>query len=350
MTAQTLAHDFTKMVDLFRRELELCKVRPGEKVAILTEGDSFADRARAFGIAVKDLGAEAIMVEVGAGQETLAPSERMAAIGQNGLGQDAKAMAQLKQADLVIDMMLLLFSKEQIEIQEAGARVLLVVEPLETLDRLFPTEDLRRRVEAGERRLKAARKLRFTNAAGTDVTYELDRRPVLTEYGFTDTPGRWDHWPGGFLATIARDGGVNGKVVLNRGDIIYPLMKQVEQPIHLTIANGYVAAIDGGAEAQAFKAYMDGYDDPRAYAISHIGWGLNERCEWTLDRPGIGMDGRAFYGNVLFSTGPDTELGGVNDTICHLDIPMRDCTLTLDDELIVDAGRIVPDDMRVPGR
>ena len=33
---------------------------------------------------------------------------------------------------------------------------------------------------------------------------QLDGPPprcILTEYGYTDTPGRWDHWPSGFLAS-----------------------------------------------------------------------------------------------------------------------------------------------------
>ena len=68
-----------------------------------------------------------------------------------------------------------------------------------------------------------------------------------------------------------------------------------------------------------------------------------------MDLPGIGMDGRAHYGNVLFSLGPDTEFGGDNDTACHLDLPMKNCTLYLDDEIIVERGKVIPADMRAPG-
>ena len=118
---------------------------------------------------------------------------------------------------MVIDHMLLLFSHEQIAMQEAGTRVLMVVEPPEILQRLFPTPELRNRVEAGERRLSGAKCLRFTNAAGTDVTYNLGGKSILTEYGYTCSPGRWDHWPGGFLATVAADKGVNGRVVMDFG-------------------------------------------------------------------------------------------------------------------------------------
>ena len=49
---------------------------------------------------------------------------------------------------------------------------------------------------------------------------------------------------------------------------------------------------------------------------------------------------------MLFSLGPDTEFGGDNDTACHLDLPMRNCNLWLDDELIVKGGEVVPAEMR----
>lgn len=48
----------------------------------------------------------------------------------------------------------------------------------------------------------------------------------------------------------------------------------------------------------------------------------------------------------MFSTGPNNELGGPNDTACHLDIPMRGCSLYLDDEAIVVDGTIVVKEMQ----
>ena len=337
------------MVELFHRELELCGVGPGEKVAVLSEGGQLRDYASAFLTAARDLGADVEDVNVRS-EFALSASERMANLGKNALTGNVAAMETLKSADLVIDHMLLLFSREQIEIQEAGTRMLLVVEPFEILERLFPAPDLRERVEAGEARMKRAQTLRFTNPAGTDVRYELSDRPILTEYGYTDQPGRWDHWPGGFLSTLAAPKGVNGRVIMSPGDIVYPLKRFLETPVELRVQDGFVREIRGGADAAQLREFMESYQDPRAYAVSHIGWGLNERCEWTVERPGIGMDGRAYYGNVLFSLGPDTEFGGDNDTPCHLDLPMRGCSLWLDDEPIVRDGVVLPKDMRATGR
>ena len=97
---------------------------------------------------------------------------------------------------------------------------------------------------------------------------------------------------------------------------------------------------------------MDSFNDSRAYAVSHIGWGLNNLADWhhmavANPQEEIGMDALSFYGNVLFSTGPNKELGGNNDTPCHLDMPLRDCSLYLDDTEIVRNGSIVPSEMKV---
>ena len=334
------------MKDTFFDELRLCEVGPGQTIAVLSEGDLLRDYAEYSLSAASELGAHVIDANLQV-EQAMDASERIANVGKNPLGDYPAVLQQCCEADMVIDHMLLLFSHEQIAMQEAGTRVLMVVEPPEILQRLFPTPELRNRVEAGERRLSGAKSLRFTNAAGTDVTYNLGGRSILTEYGYTCSPGRWDHWPGGFLATVAADKGVNGRVVMDSDDIIFPLKRFVTAPVEFVIRDGAVIEINGGPDADLLKHFIDEYQDPRAYAISHIGWGLNAACKWDVDLPGIGMDGRACYGNVLFSMGPDTEFGGNNDTPCHLDLPMQNCTLMLDDELIVDEGKVVPVDMRV---
>ena len=123
-------------------------------------------------------------------------------------------------------------------------------------------------------------------------------------------------------------------------------METVETPVEFIIDSGCVVEINGARQAKVLWDFMGSYDDPQAYEISHIGWGLNENAVWSTDVPGIGLDGRTYYGGVLFSTGPNTELGGTNNTACHLDLPMRNCTLYLDDELIIENGDVLPDDMR----
>ncbi len=343
------------MISLFKAELGLCKVGPGQVVAVLSEGTVRADYAQATLTAAQELGAVAFQVNLPA-VPTFRTDQLSGTVGHTSLGGNRPAIEALKKADIVIDLIGLLFSREQLELTGAGVRMLLVIEPLNVLMQMFPTQELRRRVEHAGEVLAGAREMVVTSDAGTQVRYRLSQYPVLTEYGFTDTPGRWDHWPSGFLFTQGNDGEIDGTVVLSPGDIICAFRRYVQTPVTLTIRKGFVVDIGGdGMDAELMRSYMESFHDPRAYAVSHIGWGLNERANWhhqALSRElnaEIGMHALAFYGNVLFSLGPNTELGGSNDTACHLDIPLRKCSLSLDGKPIVDRGRVVPAEMRAPG-
>ncbi len=338
-----------EMRDLFVQELSLCGVKAGETVVVLTADDEWAENAHAFMAAASDLGATTLNLNLRRGQRNAVGVQ-----GRHPVTGNALAMQTLKSADMVIDMVGLLFSREQAEIQEAGVRVLRVMEPFHVLKQMFPTVDLRRRVEFAKGLLEKARTLRFTSAAGTDITYQLGQYRVISEYGYTDEPGRWDHFPSGFSFTQGNDGGVNGQVVLQPGDILCAFKQYVTSPVVLQVEKGMVVSITGeGMDAQLLKSYMDSFDDPRAYAVSHIGWGLNEKARWyqfsvtrELSHEHV-MNALSFYGNVLFSLGPNAEVGGTNDTACHLDLPMRGCSLWLDDLQILHEGEVVHPEMRV---
>lgn len=337
---------------LCEKELELCSLQPGETVIVLSQAGDRQDYADAFVSAAQRMGAEAYNIRLGRTSSVLSGSG-VWAVGINPLAGNESALRALKDADLVIDTVFLLWSKEQLEIQAANTRMLMVVEPRALLARMFPTVDQRRRVEVSGELLRNARTLRMTNSAGTDVVYELGHYPVMEVYGYTDTPGRWDHWPSGFVLTGAGDELVSGKVVVDAGDIIVaPFGRYVAERIEFTIENGYVQDVRGGFEAELLQDYIAGFDDPRGYAISHIGWGCNENARWSHKAnatEGFGQEARSFYGNTMFALGPNQELGGPNDTPAHVDIPMRSCSVFLDDERILVDGDFVIDDLKRPG-
>jgi len=53
-----------------------------------------------------------------------------------------------------------------------------------------------------------------------------------------------------------------------------------------------------------------------------------------------GVEQRAFAGNFLFSTGANQFADRF--TLGHFDIPMRNCTVMLDDMLVIDQGKLQP--------
>lgn len=336
----------------WRQVLTLSKVRPGEQITLLTSADTHPQTLRTARMAAQDLGGVVTVLDLPPVNGGLSLSrDKTAYMGRTPLTGNSAAMAALKQSDMVIDLMLLLFSREQGEILESGTRMLLAVEPPEVLVRMLPTAGDRDRVLAATRRLQAASVMTVTSDAGTDFRCGVGEFPPLSEYGYVDEPGRWDHWPSGFLATWPNEGSSQGVIVIDRGDIILPFKRYVQSPITLTIEGGYVRRIEGDFDAEYLSDYMASFRDPEVYAMSHIGWGLQPRAQWTAlglyDREQtLGMDARAFQGNFLFSTGANLEAGGTRDTPCHMDIPLRRCSVFLDGEPMTLNGEVVPQDQK----
>jgi len=336
-----------EMIAAWKQVLTLSKLQTGETVTILTGASTHPQTLSTALIATQSMGAIVNRLDLlPVNGEKAQSRDLLAYLGTTPLTGNRAAIAALKESDLVLDLMTLLFSPEQHEILETGTKILLAVEPPEILVRLVPTDADRIRVRAAAERIGAAREMRVTSAGGTNLVCPLGEFPVISEYGFVDEPGRWDHWPSGFVLTFPDDGKAYGQIVIDRGDILLPQKAYVAEPIVLTVEAGYATRIEGGLDAALLSDYMASFNDKEGYAISHIGWGLQPRSRWSTlglyDREAtIGMDARAYEGNFLFSLGPNNEAGGKRTTACHIDIPLRNCTVLLDGDAVVRNGQVL---------
>lgn len=337
------------LIEAWKTVLGLSNLKAGQTVTILTGAHTHPQTLSTAIVAARSFGAIVNRLDLLPmhGEKSLS-RDPLAYVGTTPLTDNPAALAGLKASDLVLDLMLLLFSPEQLEILNAGVKILLAVEPPEILARMVPTLADRDRVEAAAALMERSKEMHITSAAGTDVRCALGQYPAVREYGFVDQPGRWDHWPSGFALTWPNEGGVNGRFVLDRGDILLPQKCYVTEPVEIIIENGYATKISGGLDADLLNDYMASFNDPEGYAMSHIGWGLQDRARWSTlslyDREQtIAMDARAFAGNFLFSLGPNTEVGGTRNTPCHIDIPMRHCTVAMDGHVVVKDGVVVDD-------
>ena len=336
-----------QLIEAWKEVLTLSRLEPGQTVTILTGAATHPQTLACALIATQTMGAVVNRLDLPPvnGEKALS-RDALAYLGETPLTGNRAAIAALKAGDLVLDLMTLLFSPEQHEILASGTKILLAVEPPEVLVRMTPTLADRERVLAAARRIKGAREMRVTSEAGTDLRCPLGEFPAIAEYGFVDEPGRWDHWPSGFALTFPNEGQASGRIVIDGGDILLPQKSYCTGPVTLMVEAGYATAIEGGIDAELLRDYMASFDDPEAFAISHIGWGLQKRAYWSTlglyDREAtLGMDARAFDGNFLFSLGPNNEGGGKRTTACHIDVPLRRCTVALDGVEVVREGKTV---------
>lgn len=336
-----------QLINAWLEVLTLSQLEKGQIVTVLTSASTNKQTMRCAITAVQMKGAVVNRLDLPPiNAEKALSRDPLAYLGTTPITNNPAAIATLKNSDLVLDLMTLLFSPEQGEILQTGTKILLAVEPPEILVRTVPSMQDRSRVLKAAAKIEKAKSMRVESAAGTDLYCPLGEFPAISEYGFVDAPGRWDHWPSGFVLTWPNEGGATGTIVIDKGDILIPPKKYVSEPITLTVENGYATKIEGGVDAELLHEYMLQFNDPEGFAISHIGWGLQPRAHWaTLDQydreQSIAMDARAFEGNFLFSLGPNNEAGGDRTTACHIDIPLRRCNVYLDDECVVQEGKVL---------
>ena len=338
-----------KWIELFAGVFRDCAMRPGDAVAILAESQS-----RPILIELADLAAQRIEARP---FRLIVPTPRLSTTvpvrstgASDALQQLGPVIAALKSSSFIVDLTVegLLHAVELPDILAGGARVLMISnEHPEILERTRPDPALEPKVRYGMRRLKSASVMRVTSAAGTDLTARLEGAFRAGSSGAATEPGTIAHWPGGLCLAFPAAHCVEGVVVLAPGDINLTFKTYVREPVTLRIEDDHVVAIEGdGLDADLFRSYLSAFGDRESYAVSHVGFGMNRHARWDYlelyDKAAInGTEARAFAGNFLFSTGANENAGRY--TAGHFDLPMRNCTVALDGQVVVDAGALQGD-------
>ncbi len=336
---------------LFRKQFELCRVGPGQTVAIVSDLGTRPEYIQAAFAAAEEMGFDIYEMRVNA-------IPGWTAVGVATIGQCKGTLEALMAADMILIFHVPLFSKWLRQVMDKGVRVQMVIDAPDDLRLLQSPPGLKEAVLHAESLYKKTRKVHVGSQAGTDLSYKCGEYPVMSQYGIADEPGHFDHWGVGLLHTFPNEGSANGRVVIAPGDIvILPYCRYIADPIRLEIREGHITSIEGGVDAALMREWLaegeTGPGDRDPYAVSHCGWGLNPQCRWDSlalygDAPERSRAAaRSFPGNFLFSTGPNTQGGGKRTTRGHYDVPMRGCTIELDGNTVVREGRVVDSKMIV---
>ena len=338
-------------IDAFETVLRRCALQPGDQVAILGETQSRPVLMEMARLVATRLGGRCFMLTLpsvlGHGEPLTRSTGACPAI-QNS----APVIAALAASALIIDCTVegLMHAPELPAIIQGNGltqpRILYVSnEHPEALCRLLPDEQTEQQVKVHLKRLRAARTMRVSSAAGTDLRIDLQGAVGGGNWGYTSRPGTLTHWPGGLVLAFPAAGSVNGTLVLAEGDVNLTFKRYIDKAVTLTIEDDYVTRIDGtGVDADLLRSHFEAWGEREAYAVSHVGWGLNAAARWDSmafydKRDFNGTELRAFAGNFLYSTGANETAGRY--TRGHFDWPMRHCTVALDDSVVVDAGKVV---------
>jgi 2,5-dihydroxypyridine 5,6-dioxygenase len=334
-------------LEMFEQVFRLCGVQPGDACAVLSETATRPELPQLAELALARLGARPFHLVLPARPLT-APVPVRSTGASDAIGRLEPVVQALAASVFVADCTVegLQHAVELPRILAGGARVLAISqEHPEILERCLPRAEDEAVVRDAMRRLKGAREMQVFSDAGTALRVSLAGARIGGVWGFTAKPGTLSHWPGGLVLAFPAAGCVNGTLVLDRGDVNLTFKRYLQDPVRLLIEDDHVRRVEGDhVDGELMRGYFDAWGDPVAYAVSHLGWGLNRRARWDAmtfyDKADFnGTELRAFAGNFLYSTGANEVAG--RHTLGHFDLPLRGCTVLLDGQAVVERGRLL---------
>lgn len=308
-----------------RTVIELCGVKPGEQVLVLTDTEKFPIGEVVAAVA-HEAGAKVCLIAM--------PVQKI-----QGEELPPPVAAAMKAANVVIAMVAknMAHTTGRLEATQAGTRILLM--PRVTEERLLspPMEadfpKLRPIVQGLARRLTGAKTARLTNAAGTDITMSLEGRRGRALDGFANTEDIAA--PPGIEASIAPlEGTANGIVVVD-GSIPGVGFMQGEHP-RIAVKDGLLQSVDGGPLAMTFRDLLAAFKDPNVYQVAELGVGLNPMCKLR----GAPDDDEGEFGSAHVAFGTNKFMGGTVLAAAHYDVVVKKATLVLDGEAVLKDGEI----------
>lgn len=242
-------------------------VRPGEQVAITADTSSDRRVVEATAGAACAVGAVPVVIwyptQLGSGVEPPRPV--------------AGAIAD---CDVWIEFAVgyTLYSNAYRRAIEGGVRyICLTGMDAEMMVRTLGRVDYPKLLALGEKLravVAAARTVHITTPAGTDLLADNGGRYVRHSGKLADTPGE-PVMLGGQISWCPLEETINGRLVFD-GAIWPPAeLGLLRSPVALTIEEGVIRRIEGGAEARTFERWLASFDDPNMYRVAHYSLGFN---------------------------------------------------------------------------
>ena len=331
-------------LDAFITLFTLCKPTHKERIAIFSESHSRPVNVMLAEQALNQMGLKFTHISASTKSTKSLPIIRSTG-ATNAMNGESALVERIKTNDLVIDLSIegMMHAQQTPSILASGTRVMTISnEHPDILTRLMPDAGMKDVVKEAVARCRAANTMEVTSPTGTDLTVQMNDTVTVGVWGWTDRPGTLAHWPGGLVVSFPRAASTNGQIVFSPGDINLTFKRYFESEVRCTVKDDFITSIDGsGTDAKLMRNYLAGFDDPLAYATSHVGWGLNPRaryealCMYEKDDLN-GTELRALAGNFLYSTGANEFASRFTEG--HFDLPMIGCSISLDGILVVDKG------------
>lgn len=302
-------------------------IQPKEKLLIVTDTERPASITKVLSIAGEIAGANTVVI-------TMSPT------GMSGIEPPEIVVAAMSVADAIINQTShsMTHTNAQRAAHAKGARVCNIRNVDEDMMiRGGITADYRevkRLSDALVEIINQGERVRITTPQGTDFRFSIKGRRGHTLAGYATGPGEFSGLPDGEAACAPLEGTTEG-VIVNP----YSLedVGVVKDPLRIEFEKGLVTKVEGGREAQELLKVLDKAGDP-GRNVAEFAIGTNPACRLI----GKSREDKKKLGTAHIALGDNKSLGGTVDCYMHMDIMFLQPTITIDEKVIVEAGRLMP--------
>lgn len=187
------------------------------------------------------------------------------------------------------------------------------------------TEKIAEMIDKGE-------KAHITTAKGTDVTMDINDRPIQQLKGVNTKPGDWGPIPFYAEAAVAPvEGSPQGNAFI---DVFIEKIGKIEEPIKWEIKNGKLVDIEDGSGAEELEKIIENADE-NGTNIAELGVGTNP---FIKDFTGTLAD-KLVLGTVHLAIGKNINIGGKVKSNIHHDAVIKDATIEIGEKTILQNGK-----------
>lgn len=180
--------------------------------------------------------------------------------------------------------------------------------------------------------LTIGRSAHLTTPAGTDLTLSLVRMQGYADTGMVHEPGQFSNLPAGEGSAAPVQGSTQGLLMV---DGSFPVIGKVSTPVRMTVKDGQVVRISGGAEANQIRNMLRPFGR-LGRNIAEIGIGTNPRAVFT----GCTLEDEKVMGTVHVALGNNISFSGKVNVGCHFDCVLLKPTLVIDGKKILENGEL----------
>jgi leucyl aminopeptidase (aminopeptidase T) len=320
-----------------RLAVDMLCLKPGETLVITADTESDAEVVRAAASAAFSVGAKPVVITYPAPLGVGKAADPMLAVETlTGALQGADAWVEFNN-----QWMLYSTPFERAMASNKKLRYLcLVGMDADMMTRLIGRVDQQKLsafLHALADKTGAAKTMRITTPSGGDLEFEINLENKLScDDGNAGEPGM--HMLGGQICFVPKLASINGVLVFEGS--VSPVPGIIREKVIMTVEKGLVRDIRGGADAVAFKAWLDGFRDPAMYRIAHGCYGLNPGARVT----GNVLEDERVWGATEWGMG---YLSAEDAPAEHFDAPSHcdglcmNSSVWLDGEQIMDQGKFV---------